>query len=72
MVEMKEKLVYSVPEAGELLGLSRPSAYKAAKAGTIPIIRLGRKLAVPKAALDRMLLEAGQKQSSEEKGHARC
>lgn len=64
MATDKEKLVYSVETAGELLGLSRPSAYLAVKRGEIPVIRFGRRLVVPKAALDRMLADAGQKTES--------
>jgi excisionase family DNA binding protein len=41
--------VYTVPEAGRLLGLSRNGAYEAAKRGDIPTIRVGRRLVVPKA-----------------------
>jgi excisionase family DNA binding protein len=43
-----ERLVYTVPEAGRLLGLSRNASYEAAKRGDIPTIRLGRLLRVPK------------------------
>jgi excisionase family DNA binding protein len=45
--------VYTVPEAGRLLGLSRNGAYEAAKRGDIPTIRVGRRLVVPKAAFHR-------------------
>jgi len=54
-------LTYLVPEAGELLGLSRPASYAAAKRGDIPTIRIGRLLRVPKAALDQMLAQAVRK-----------
>jgi excisionase family DNA binding protein len=50
-----ERLVYTVPEAGRLLGLSRNAAYEAAKRGDIPTLRIGRLLLVPKIALHRML-----------------
>ena len=43
------------PEAGRILGLSKGSAYEAAKHGEIPTIRIGRRLVVPTAALRRML-----------------
>ena len=36
-----ERLVYTVPEAGRLLGLSRNGSYEAAKRGDIPTIRMG-------------------------------
>lgn len=50
-----ERLVYTVPQAGVLLGLSRNSAYEAAKRGDIPTIRIGARLLVPKIALNRLL-----------------
>lgn len=56
-----ERLVYDVPEAGAKLGLSRNASYDAAKRGEIPTIRLGRLLKVPRAALDKMLEQAGFK-----------
>jgi excisionase family DNA binding protein len=59
--EAKESLVFSVPEAGRLLALSRATAYMLANQGIIPTIRLGRRLVVPKIAIERMLAEAGNK-----------
>lgn len=56
----RESLVYSVPEAGRLLNLSRATAYMLAGQRTIPTLRFGRKLVVPKAAIARMLDEAGK------------
>jgi excisionase family DNA binding protein len=46
---------YTISEAGRLLGIGRNQAYEAAKAGEIPVIRVGKRLLVPKAALDRLL-----------------
>ncbi len=60
MVEIKESLVLSVPEAGRLLNLSRATAYMLAGQGIIPTLRLGRRLVVPRAALLRMLPSAGK------------
>ncbi len=45
----------SVERAGEILGVSRRSAYRAVARGQIPTIRLGRRLQVPTAALLRLL-----------------
>jgi excisionase family DNA binding protein len=45
----------TVEQAGHLLGISRRSAYRAAEAGHIPVIRLGRRILVPTALLERML-----------------
>jgi excisionase family DNA binding protein len=47
----EHRLVYSVGEAGELLGISRAFAYELAARGELPVIRMGRRLLVPKAAL---------------------
>jgi excisionase family DNA binding protein len=48
----------SVPEAGAILGLGRNGSYEAVRRGDIPAIRLGKKLRVPKAVLERMLNSA--------------
>ena len=46
----------SVPEAGLALGIkSKQAAYAAARRGEIPVIRIGKLLRVPKAALERLL-----------------
>jgi excisionase family DNA binding protein len=55
------RLVYEVPEAGEMLGLNRNAAYAAAKRGDIPTIRIGKLIRVPKAAFNLMLERAGAK-----------
>jgi excisionase family DNA binding protein len=53
-----EKLVLTVEEAGVLLGISRPHAYKLAREGQLPILRLGRRMVVPKKALEIYLAGA--------------
>lgn len=45
----------TVPEAGQRLGIGRNQAYEAAKRGEIPTIRIGSRILVPTAALDRLL-----------------
>lgn len=45
----------SVEDAAELLGIGRSTAYAAAREGTIPARRLGRRLVVPTAPLLEML-----------------
>ncbi len=50
-----KSLTLTVPEAGDLVGISRGSAYEAARRGEIPTIRLGGRLVVPKAKLLQML-----------------
>jgi excisionase family DNA binding protein len=51
-----ERRTVSVEQAGRCLGISRGAAYARAKDGTLPTIRLGKRLLVPKAALDKLLL----------------
>jgi excisionase family DNA binding protein len=50
-----DRLVYTVPEAGRLLGLGRNAAYEAAKRGDIPTIRMGRLLRVPKGPFHKLV-----------------
>ncbi|MGI8876141.1 MAG: helix-turn-helix domain-containing protein [Egibacteraceae bacterium] len=45
----------TIEEAGELLGISRRSAYRAAAAGELPTLRLGRRLLVPTPRLLALL-----------------
>ena len=45
----------TVTEAAKLLGIGRNQAYEAARRGEIPTIRIGRRLLVLLAALERML-----------------
>jgi excisionase family DNA binding protein len=52
---MTERLTLTVGEAARLLGVSRGSAYQAARAGELPTVRLGRRLLIPRHALERML-----------------
>lgn len=51
----EERKTYGVEEAGRLLGIGRNQAYEAAKRGDIPTIKIGKRILVPKAALDRLL-----------------
>lgn len=60
-----EKLTLKVEEAGKLLGLSRPTAFARVADGSIPSIRMGRRILVPKIAIERML--NGQQPATETK-----
>lgn len=55
MANDSEKLTISVSTAGQLLGISRNSAYQAVHNGQIPTIKIGKRLLVPKRALEKML-----------------
>ena len=58
MSEMRDRidrLTVTIPEVAEALGIGLNQAYEAAKRGEIPTIRIGKRILVPKAALDRLL-----------------
>ena len=50
-----ERLTLTVEQAAQLLGISRGLAYALAGCGKLPVVRLGRRLLVPRRALERML-----------------
>lgn len=49
------RLTLTVEEAAALLGISRAFAYEAVRRGEIPSIRIGRRVLVPRVALDRLV-----------------
>jgi len=57
-----ETLTVSVPEAAKILGIGRNLAYGLVANGALPHLRLGRRLVVPRQALERLLTTAGQVQ----------
>jgi excisionase family DNA binding protein len=50
-----KRLAVSVDEASQLLGISKWLGYELVAQGKLPALRLGRRLVVPLAALERML-----------------
>ena len=61
MTTPHEKLTLTVMECARLMGLSKGSTYEAVRQGTIPSLRIGRRLVIPRAALERMLEGQGGK-----------
>jgi len=51
----QERLTLTVEEAAAALGISRSFAYEAVYRKEIPHVKIGRRILVPKAALQRML-----------------
>jgi len=45
----------TVPEAAEILGIGKNTAYQAAKRGEIPTIRIGGRVLVPVAKFEDLL-----------------
>ncbi len=58
MTRKIEKLTLTVDEAAKALGLSRNSCYQAAETGAIPSIRIGKRILIPRFALERLLAGA--------------
>ncbi len=51
-------LAWTIPEAAKKLGIGRNTAYEAARTGEIPTVKIGKRLLVPREALERKLAEA--------------
>jgi excisionase family DNA binding protein len=47
--------VLSIKQAAAILGVSADLLYNAAAGGSLPVLRLGRRLLVPRAALEHLL-----------------
>jgi len=56
-MEEKEKLTLSVGEAAKLLGIGRNLCYERVRMGEIPALKFGRRLIVPRKALEKLLEE---------------
>lgn len=50
-----ERLVLTVPEAAGVLGISRAHAYELVARRELPSVRLGRRILVPRRALERLI-----------------
>jgi excisionase family DNA binding protein len=50
-----ERATLTVEEAALVLGIGRSAAYAAAQSGELPTVRIGRRVLVPRPALNRML-----------------
>ena len=53
--EKVNSLTLSVAEAGLQLGLGRSLMYEAIRSKQIPSIRIGRRILIPRVALERLL-----------------
>ena len=59
--ENQESLVLNVwPETGHLLNLSRATTYSLVNQGIIPSIRFGKRIVVPRKALEELLASVGK------------
>lgn len=67
-----QRAVFCVTEAAEVLGISRALAYELVRRGELPSVRLGRRVVVPRIALDRLFEEALSPMRSEQAITARA
>jgi excisionase family DNA binding protein len=51
----RDKATLTIAEAASVLGIGRNSAYAAARQGQLPTVRMGKRLLVPIARLEKML-----------------
>jgi len=58
---IEKRLCITVPEAAQMLGISRNFAYELVKRGELPVRKLGKRLLIPRVALEKMLEEGGEK-----------
>jgi len=64
-MQQEDKLVYSVIEMAALLGIGRSKAYELIRSGTIPSLKLGRRIVIPKLALSQFLAECAYQNADE-------
>jgi len=57
-VPLSDPLVVTVAEAASMLGISPSFAYELIRRKELPCLRLGRRLVVPKRALEEFVLRA--------------
>lgn len=55
LLDKPQRRTFTIEEAAGVLGIGRTSAYEAVRRGEIPVIHLGRRLLVPRVALERLL-----------------
>lgn len=51
----QDRLTLSIEEAASLLGISRALAYDLVRRGELPRLRLGRRVVVPRKALENFI-----------------
>lgn len=62
-IEGPSAVVLTVEEAGRLLGISRGLAYELVARRGLPHLRLGRRIVIPRTALEALLSQTAEPQS---------
>ena len=55
--EPLDRRTFTVREAAQVLGIGRDATYAAVQAGTIPSIRVGRRIVIPREAIGCILAQ---------------
>jgi excisionase family DNA binding protein len=55
--EPLDRRTFTVREAAQVLGIGRDATYAAVQAGTIPSIRVGRRVVIPREAIGGILAQ---------------
>jgi len=58
--ETLERATYTIHEAAEILGIAKSSAYRAARTGELPTIKIGRRILVARQALADIIGKHGR------------
>jgi len=61
----EDRLTVTVSQAARILGISRGLAYQMAREGKIPTLRFGKRIVVPRKAIERLLQEPGVAKSND-------
>jgi excisionase family DNA binding protein len=56
-LEPLDRRTFTVREAARVLGIGRDATYAAVQAGTIPSIRVGRRIVIPREAIGCILAQ---------------
>ncbi|WP_281019563.1 helix-turn-helix domain-containing protein [Minwuia sp. IMCC3077] len=50
-----DRKTYTVTEMAAVLGIGRTAAYEAVRTGQVPALKIGKRVVIPRAALERLL-----------------
>jgi len=66
---MEKPHAYSISEIAEALGIGLSTAYRHAREGELPTVRLGKRLLVPAQAIERLLRGESKKPPTPDSPH---
>jgi excisionase family DNA binding protein len=60
--DLENRLCIKVTEAAKMLGISRNFAYELVKQKKLPVVKFGKRLLIPRVALEKMLEKVSDSQ----------